>query len=92
MVNPFYMEAPANPMLYKPFETPERVEAFRRQAEAAKAHGSLVFMQLSHGGRQTPLHMNPNPISASDVQLENRMGVSFGRPRAMTLKLSLAVN
>jgi len=86
MVNPVDLEAPANPIVHKPFETPERVGAFRRQAEAAKAHGSLVIIQLSHGGRQVGKHLQPNPISASDVQLGDTFGMSFAKPRAMTLK------
>jgi 2,4-dienoyl-CoA reductase-like NADH-dependent reductase (Old Yellow Enzyme family) len=86
MVNPVDIEAPGNPIIHKPFETPERIDAFRRQAEAAKAHGSLVYVQLSHAGRQAGKHLQPNPISASDVQLEDAIGMSFAKPRAMTLK------
>lgn len=44
-------------------------EDFRRVVQAAKAHGSLFIGQLSHAGRQTPLDVNPNPVSASDVHL-----------------------
>jgi len=86
MVNPVDIEAPGNPIIHKPFETPERIDAFRRQAEAAKAHGSLVYVQLSHAGRQAGKHLQPNPISASDVQLEDAIGMSFAKPRPMTLQ------
>ena len=86
MVNPIDLEAPANAVIYKPYETTERMEAFRKVASAAKANGSLVIVQLSHPGRQVAKHLNPNPISASDVQLQDSIGLSFGRPRTMTRK------
>ncbi|KAK1993276.1 NADH:flavin oxidoreductase/NADH oxidase [Colletotrichum falcatum] len=66
-----------------PFEG-ERFEGFRRVAEAAKRHGSLVHAQLSHPGRQVAAHINPHPVSASDVQLEGEvLGMRFGKPRAL---------
>lgn len=84
MVNPIDLEAPANPIVYKPNETPERTEAFRKLAAGAKANGSLIVMQISHAGRQVAKYLNPNPTSASDVQLQDSIGLSFGKPRAMT--------
>ena len=86
MVNPIDLEAAGNPIVYKAFETPERIDAFRRQAEAAKAHGSLIVMQISHGGRQVAAYMNPNPISASDIGLGNAIGLTFAKPKAMTIE------
>jgi 2,4-dienoyl-CoA reductase-like NADH-dependent reductase (Old Yellow Enzyme family) len=86
IVNPMDLEAPGNPIIYKPFKTPERIKAFRRQAEAAKAHGSLVYVQLSHAGRQVAEYIQPHPIGASDIGLANVSGMSFGKPRAMALK------
>lgn len=47
-----------------------RFDQFRKIARAAKAHGSLIIAQISHPGRQTPRTVQPRPISASDVQLE----------------------
>ncbi|KAF9871333.1 hypothetical protein CkaCkLH20_11254 [Colletotrichum karsti] len=79
------LEAMGNPIIPpgSKFEG-ERFEGFRAVAEAAKKHGSLVHAQLSHPGRQVADFINPNPISASDVQLEgNVMGMTFGKPRAM---------
>jgi 2,4-dienoyl-CoA reductase-like NADH-dependent reductase (Old Yellow Enzyme family) len=84
MVNPIDLEAAGNTIIYRPFETPARLDAFRRLSEAIKTHGSLAIMQISHGGRQTPKWINPNPISASDEQLQDVFGRSFGKPRAMT--------
>jgi len=84
MLHPTQLEAPGNPILYAPHETPERIEQFRRLASASKAEGSLAVMQISHPGRQVAAFLNPNPVSAGDVKLEDRMGMSFGKPTALT--------
>ncbi len=76
------LEAAGNPIIPRgaPFSG-ERFDAFKRQAAAAKAHGCLVVAQMSHPGRQTPKHLQPDPVSASDVQLEgNVMGMEFAKP------------
>ncbi|KAG8685977.1 hypothetical protein FRC11_009751 [Ceratobasidium sp. 423] len=80
MVHPEQLEAPGNPILYAPHETPERIEQFRKMAAAGKAHGGLMIMQVSHPGRQVAAFINPNPVGASDIQLADRMGMSFGKP------------
>ncbi|CAE6403935.1 hypothetical protein ACGC1H_005844 [Rhizoctonia solani] len=80
MVHPEQLEAPGNPILYAPYETPERMEQFRKMTAAGKAHGSLMIMQVSHPGRQVAAFVNPNPVGASDIQLADRMGMSFGKP------------
>jgi 2,4-dienoyl-CoA reductase-like NADH-dependent reductase (Old Yellow Enzyme family) len=82
------LEAPGNAIVPRdaPFSG-ERFDAFRRLAEAAKAHGDLIVGQVSHPGRQVPEFINPHPVSASDVQLEGQvMGMTFGKPRAMEQK------
>ncbi|KAL7813689.1 hypothetical protein V8C44DRAFT_357478 [Trichoderma aethiopicum] len=61
----------------------ERFERFKEIAAAAKAHGSLVYPQLSHPGRQVQEYIQPNPISASDVQLVGSAFGSFAKPRPM---------
>ncbi|KAN0060424.1 hypothetical protein ACQY0O_007754 [Thecaphora frezii] len=64
----------------------EYVKAFRPVIQAAKAKGSLVVAQLTHAGRQTNYDINPEPVSSSDVQCMPVMGMSFGKPRPMTLE------
>ena len=59
-----------------------------RLAEAAKSGGALVLAQLSHAGRQTPLPINPHPLSISDVRLELP---GYGTPRPGTEGDLLAV-
>lgn len=76
------VEAFGNPIL--PDNHDNRVEAFRKVSEVAKAHGSLFVAQLSHPGRQGGAALNPNPVSASDVQLAiSWAGNSFNKPRAL---------
>lgn len=71
-------------IMYEPYETPERLEAFSRIATATKAHGSLAIVQLSHAGRQVMEAINPNPVSASDVHLPPSFGYTFGKPTVLT--------
>ncbi|EUC58650.1 NADH:flavin oxidoreductase/NADH oxidase [Rhizoctonia solani AG-3 Rhs1AP] len=80
MVHPEQLSEPGNMILYAPHETPERIEQFRKVAAAGKAHGSLMVMQVSHPGRQVAAFVNPNPVGASDIQLADRMGMSFAKP------------
>ena len=78
------VEAFGNPIL--PDNHDNRVEAFREVADLAKANGSLFIAQLSHPGRQGGAALNPNPVSASDVQLKIEWaGNKFNPPRALTI-------
>ncbi|KAF2972670.1 hypothetical protein GQX73_g937 [Xylaria multiplex] len=79
------LEAPGNPVIPKDaLFSGERFERFKTLGAKAKAHGSLIVAQLSHPGRQAPDIIQPNPLSASDVQLEGTaLGWTFGKPRAM---------
>jgi hypothetical protein len=78
------VEAYGNPIL--PDNHDGRVEAFKKVSQVAKAHGSLFIAQLSMPGRQGPATLNPNPVSASDVQLKLAWaGNWFAQPRALTV-------
>ncbi|KAL9059864.1 MAG: hypothetical protein Q9162_000934 [Coniocarpon cinnabarinum] len=80
------LEAPANPIVPRgaPFDG-ERFEAFKKMGAAAKKDGSLIVAQVSHPGRQTADKLQPDPVSASDVQLEgNVMGMTFAKPHPAT--------
>ncbi len=58
----------------------DRFEQYKKLAAGAKAHGSLIVAQVSHPGRQTPVHLQPHPISASDVQLTGEiLGNRYGK-------------
>jgi len=68
-------------------DEPERLEAFKMMASVAQAHGSLYVVQLSHAGRQVGKHINPNPVSASDVQLQDgKMGQCYGKPEPLSIE------
>jgi 2,4-dienoyl-CoA reductase-like NADH-dependent reductase (Old Yellow Enzyme family) len=51
----------------------ERFEKFQALARAAKSEGSLILGQVNHAGRQVPAEINPEAISASDVQIGKSM-------------------
>jgi hypothetical protein len=75
---------PSNPILCDDHDN--RVAAFREVSDLAKAHGSLFIAQLSHPGRQGGAALNPNPVSASDIQLKIEWGGNkFNPPRALTV-------
>jgi 2,4-dienoyl-CoA reductase-like NADH-dependent reductase (Old Yellow Enzyme family) len=68
------LEAMGNPIIPREADfSGERFDAFKKMAEASKAHGSLIVGQVSHPGRQCEQRIQPNPMSASDVQLEGKM-------------------
>jgi 2,4-dienoyl-CoA reductase-like NADH-dependent reductase (Old Yellow Enzyme family) len=84
LIDPEHLEAAGNPVIPRtaPFNG-ERFEAYKTMAAEAKRHGSLCIGQVNHPGRQVAEHLQAQPISASDVQLEgNNMGMTFGKPKA----------
>ncbi len=62
-----------------------KIERFRDWAEAGTSHGTQLWMQLNHPGRQTPRHLNPHPAAPSAVDSVNlfRRAKAFGKPHAM---------
>ena len=74
------VEALGNPILCDDHDG--RVEKYKELVGVAKAHGSLFIAQLSHPGRQGGKALNPNPVSASEVQLKKKWaGNEFAKPR-----------
>lgn len=74
------VEALGNPILVDDHDG--RVDKYRDVARVAKQHGSLFIAQLSHPGRQGGKALNPNPVSASEVQLMKKWaGNEFAKPR-----------
>ncbi len=55
-------------------------------ARAGTSRGGQFWAQLSHTGRQVSSHINPAPLSPSDVELDVMRGVgfSFAKPTPMT--------
>ncbi len=52
-------------------------------AREAKAHGSAIWMQLNHAGRQTQKMINKHPKAPSDIGLKMGNG-RFGKPTPLT--------
>ncbi|GAA5942309.1 uncharacterized protein JCM15063_002966 [Sporobolomyces koalae] len=63
------------------------VENLREAIKVAKAGGSLVIGQLTHGGRQTSTDVTGDkaPVSASDVTCPGFGGMQFNQPRPLTV-------
>ncbi len=61
----------------------EALAALADIAEAAKAHGSRIWVQLNHAGRQTQKMINKHPKAPSDIGLKMGNG-RFGKPVPMT--------
>jgi 2,4-dienoyl-CoA reductase-like NADH-dependent reductase (Old Yellow Enzyme family) len=57
--------------------------ALRRWAEATQGHGSALWMQINHAGRQAPRRMTREPLAPSAVPMKGFAGL-FAAPRALT--------
>lgn len=55
-------------------------------AHAGISRGAHFWAQISHTGRQVSDHINPSPLSCSDVEIDfaRNTGFSFGKPKPMT--------
>lgn len=62
------------------------VAAFSPAIEAAKSRGAIVLPQLQYPGRQVPEFLNPEPRSASDVQLKPCLNKTYGKPKPFSIK------
>ena len=76
------LEAPGN-VVIDGVPSNEHAVMLGKWAEACKAGGGKVVMQLSHAGRQTQKMVNPEPDAPSAIAVD-LPGGQFGTPRAMT--------
>ena len=60
----------------------EARERLARWARAGTVAGNHLWMQISHGGRQSPWYVTRQPLAPSPVQLD-LLG-NYARPRALT--------
>ncbi|KAI1500779.1 NADH oxidase [Biscogniauxia marginata] len=90
LIDAAHIEAPGNMIITvdSPFSGP-RFEAFRQLAAAGKtateggSNGTLFLGQLNHPGRQVSAEIQPDPVSASDLQLTKEyVGMTFAKPHA----------
>lgn len=82
IVDAGHLERAGNVIIDRP-PSPEMQAGLKRWAEAAKSGGGKVWMQLSHGGRQTSKAVNPHPQAPSAIKLDGPPGMSFGEPVAL---------
>lgn len=57
------------------------LDDFTILANKAQAHGSHLWMQINHPGRQAPIYLDKAPVSASDVGMPSKLYV---KPRPLT--------
>ena len=82
IVNGDHLERPGN-VVIDGRDEPEFLARLRSWTSTATRHGSHLWAQLSHSGRQTPKFVNPRPLSSSPVKLVMPMGL-FGTPKEMS--------
>lgn len=54
---------------------------YKTLANKAQAHGSHLWMQINHPGRQAPSYLDSDPVSASNVGMPSKV---YLQPRALT--------
>ena len=62
-------------------EDDEFLDDFTTLADKAQAHGSHLWMQINHPGRQAPIYLDKAPVSASDVGMPGKLYV---KPKPLT--------
>lgn len=81
MVDARAMTGPAGVVL----ENDRHIDRFRAWADAARASGSQVWMQINHPGRQMPAGMGQETIAPSAIALDlGAQSKMFPVPRTMT--------
>ena len=82
IVNGDHLERPGNVVIDGRGDA-EFEARLRSWTKTATQHGSHLWAQLSHSGRQTPKFVNPRPLSSSPIKLVMPVGL-FGTPREMS--------
>ncbi|RJG45528.1 NADH:flavin oxidoreductase/NADH oxidase family protein [Mesorhizobium sp. DCY119] len=81
MVDPRAMTGPAGVVL----EDDRHIDRFRIWADAARAKGAQVWMQINHPGRQMPASMQQPTVAPSAIALDlGKQSGMFPMPRAMS--------
>ncbi len=57
------------------------LESYKKLAIAAQAHGSQLWMQINHPGRQAPKYLDKAPVSASDIAMPSKV---YNQPTPLT--------
>jgi 2,4-dienoyl-CoA reductase-like NADH-dependent reductase (Old Yellow Enzyme family) len=59
------------------------LNSFKAWAASSKKHGSSVWMQLNHPGKQIPKFLSKEPVAPSAIALGSGLEASFAKPRAL---------
>ena len=62
-------------------EDDDFLEDYMTLTTKAQAHGSQLWMQINHPGRQAPKYLDPAPVSASDVAMPSSI---YNQPTPLT--------
>ncbi len=82
LVDRWHLERGGNIAIDGP-QSNEALAALADMAEAGKADGAHMWMQINHPGRQTQKMINKHPKAPSDIGLKMGNG-RFGKPSPMT--------
>eukprot|EP01100_Stratorugosa_tubuloviscum_P006336 TRINITY_DN273_c2_g3_i1.p1 TRINITY_DN273_c2_g3~~TRINITY_DN273_c2_g3_i1.p1 ORF type:complete len:435 (+),score=179.51 TRINITY_DN273_c2_g3_i1:89-1393(+) len=81
MVDRRYLEAPCNVVI----DYNSKITEFRKLADVTKSTNTLLIVQLSHAGRQSPISVTWQPIAPSPVRLNLKyVSALYRPPREMT--------
>ena len=80
MVDRRALGEPANVVI----EDDRHIEALSRWAEAGKAGGGHIWMQLNHPGKQSPRFLSDETVAPSAVGFGPLLAKAFAVPRALT--------
>lgn len=64
-------------------ESGDALPGLRRWAAAGTRHGTQLWMQLNHPGKQSPAFLSPEPVAPSAVPFESALRGAFNPPRAL---------
>ena len=65
-------------------EDETHLEMLRHWAQAGTAHGTQLWMQINHPGRQSPRSVNRRPVAPSEVPDDGGYGQFFEPPRELS--------
>lgn len=84
-----YVERPGNVCIDGPQDA-EQIRLLKAYACACKKHGSAVFVQLGHAGRQSNGMINMSPVAPGNIRID-LPSTHFGNPTALTVDDILSI-
>ncbi len=81
MVDPGQLGEPGNVAV----EDERHLPILRQWAEAGTAHGTQLWMQINHPGKQSPSTINTHPVAPSAVPISGAYGRFFVPPRELSV-------